>query len=78
MEIRELQAYAYFFMTVAFVIGLYAYIVYLYRGKSRGEDYERYSDLALKDTLDDELIEGRKEEKSSSPSDNKEGEGSKI
>jgi cytochrome c oxidase cbb3-type subunit 4 len=78
MEIRELQGYAYFLMTVVFVIGLYAYIVYLYRGKNRGEDYEKYSDLALKDTLDDELVEGRKEEEVSSKSDNKEGEGSKI
>jgi cytochrome c oxidase cbb3-type subunit 4 len=65
-------------MTVVFVIGLYAYIVYLYRGKKRGEDYEKYSDLALNDTLDDELIEARGGDKTSSEADNKEGEGSKV
>lgn len=65
-------------MTVVFVIGLYTYIVYLYRGKSRGEDYERYSDLALKDNLDDELIEAKDGGNTPSTVDNKKGEGSKI
>jgi cytochrome c oxidase cbb3-type subunit 4 len=61
MEIREIQGYAYFIMTVVFVVGLYAYIVYLYKGKNRGTDYEKYSDLALNDKLDDDIVEATDE-----------------
>jgi len=64
MDIREFQGYAYFFTTVAFVVGLYWYIVYLYKGKDRGVDYEKYSDLALNDNLDDEILEDNREKKS--------------
>ena len=60
--IREIQGYAYFGMTVVFVIALYAYIVYLYKGKKRGTDYEKYSDLALRDDINDEILEARKDE----------------
>lgn len=69
MDIRELQAYGYFIMTIVFVIGLYAYIVYLYKGKKRGVDYEKYSDLALHDNLEDDVLEvndGRKDQKNAS------------
>jgi cytochrome c oxidase cbb3-type subunit 4 len=55
--IKEVQGYLYFGATIVFVIGLYWYIVYLYRGKERGVDYEKYSDLALNDSLDDEILE---------------------
>jgi cytochrome c oxidase cbb3-type subunit 4 len=64
--IKEVQAYLYFGMTIVFVIGLYWYIVYLYKGKERGVDYEKYSDLALKDSLDDEILEATDEKKDSS------------
>lgn len=63
-NIREIQGWVYFIMTAVFAISLYAYIVYLYRGKKRGTDYEKYSDLALHDGLDDEVMEDRKGEKS--------------
>lgn len=64
--LKEVQGYLYFGMTIVFVIGLYWYIVYLYKGKDRGVDYEKYSDLALKDNLDDEILEsaGKKEDSS--------------
>jgi cytochrome c oxidase cbb3-type subunit 4 len=63
--LKEFQAYAYFIMTVVFVVGLYWYIIYLYKGKERGVDYEKYSDLALNDNLDDEILEANKEDKKS-------------
>jgi len=63
--LKEIQAYLYFGMTVVFVVGLYWYIVYLYKGKERGVDYEKYSDLALKDSLDDEILEKTDEKKES-------------
>lgn len=48
----------YFFSVVFLVIWLYSYIVYLYRAQRSGKvDYEKYSKLALNDSLDDELIE---------------------
>lgn len=65
MGIQEIQGYGYFFATIIFVIGLYAYIYYLYKGKSRGVDYEKYSDLALHDNLDDEILEAKDEKKES-------------
>jgi cytochrome c oxidase cbb3-type subunit 4 len=64
--IKEVQGYLYFGMTVVFVIGLYWYIVYLYKGKERGVDYEKYSDLALNDSLDDEILEATDEKKKDS------------
>jgi len=63
--LKEVQGYLYFGMTVVFVIGLYWYIVYLYKGKERGVDYEKYSDLALNDSLDDEILEATDEKKNS-------------
>jgi cytochrome c oxidase cbb3-type subunit 4 len=64
--LKEVQGYLYLGMTVVFVIGLYWYIVYLYKGKERGVDYEKYSDLALKDSLDDEILEATDDKKKSS------------
>jgi cytochrome c oxidase cbb3-type subunit 4 len=70
--IKEFQGYAYFGMTVVFAVGLYWYIVYLYKGKERGVDYEKYSDLALNDNLDDEILEDNHADKTSeSDSSNK-------
>jgi len=53
MDIRELQGYASFFMTIFLVIMLYGYIVYLYRSEKRGEkDYEKLGNIALDDEID--------------------------
>lgn len=49
---------AYLFSTIFLVVWLYSYIYYLYRAQATGKvDYEKYSKLALQDSLDDALIE---------------------
>ncbi len=52
--LKELQAYGYLFMIVFLTVGSYAYIYHLYKNRkdSNEIDYERYSDLALKDDID--------------------------
>jgi cytochrome c oxidase cbb3-type subunit IV len=58
MSIGEIQAYAYFGVTVLLVYFLYAYFYHIYTAKKRdGKDYEVYSDLVLNDRLDDALVE---------------------
>ena len=57
--LHSIQGYAYFFSTLVMVVGLYYYIWYLYKGKERGQDYEKYSNLALNDELTDEIIDER-------------------
>ena len=53
MDIRELQGYASFFMTIFLVVMLYGYIVYLYRSEKKGEkDYEKLGNIALDDGID--------------------------
>jgi cytochrome c oxidase cbb3-type subunit 4 len=53
MDIRELQGYASFFMTIFLVVMLYSYIVYLYRSEKKGEkDYEKLGQIAIDDELD--------------------------
>jgi len=53
MDIKELQAYATFFMTIFLVVMLYGYIVYLYRSEKKGEkDYEKLGKIALDDEID--------------------------
>lgn len=63
MDLQSLEfirAIAYFVATVLLVVFLYSYIVSMYVKQKKGiVDYERYADLALKDNLDDELIEPR-------------------
>lgn len=57
-SIRELQAYGYVFFTVFLAVGLYAYIYHLYRAEKTGtKNYEKYSDLALHDNIDDAPVE---------------------
>lgn len=57
-NIREIQAYAYFFFTLFLVIVLYAYILHLYRSEKKGlRDYEQYGNMALDDELDDKPVE---------------------
>jgi len=71
MDIRELQAYAYFFMTIFLVLMLYGYIIHLYRSEKKGErDYERYGNIAL----DDEVTSTPIESDSNRMSENKEQE----
>jgi cytochrome c oxidase cbb3-type subunit 4 len=53
MDIRNLQGYASFFMTIFLVVILYWYIVYLYRSEKKGEkDYEKLGNIALDDEID--------------------------
>ena len=53
MDIRELQGYASFFMTISLVVMLYGYIIYLYRSEKKGEkDYEKLGKIALDDEID--------------------------
>ena len=57
MDIRELQGYANFFMTIFLVIMLYCYIIHLYRSEKKGEsDYERFGKIALDDEIDSKPI----------------------
>ncbi|MDO7252425.1 cytochrome c oxidase, cbb3-type, CcoQ subunit [Helicobacter cappadocius] len=59
-SLESIRAIAYFVATILLVIFLYTYIVSMYVKQKKGiVDYERYADLALKDNLDDELIEPR-------------------
>ena len=55
MNIAELQAYGYFALTILLVVILYGYIYHLYtkRKDADGHDYEDYSNIALKDDIDD-------------------------
>ena len=70
MDIRELQAYGTFFMTVFLVVMLYGYIIYLYRSEKKGvKDYEKLGNIALDDEIDstpintsDPLPEDKKEQ----------------
>ncbi|RUM75347.1 MAG: cytochrome c oxidase, cbb3-type, CcoQ subunit [Sulfurovum sp.] len=53
MDIRELQGYASFFMTIFLVVMLYGYIIHLYRSEKKGEkDYEKLGKIALDDEID--------------------------
>jgi len=57
MDIRELQGYASFFMTILLVVMLYWYIIYLYRSEKKGEkDYEKLGNIALDDEIDSKPI----------------------
>jgi cytochrome c oxidase cbb3-type subunit 4 len=58
MDIRELQGYASFFMTIFLVVILYWYIIYLYRSEKKGEkDYEKLGNIALDDKIDSTPID---------------------
>ena len=57
-NIREFQAYGYFFLTAFLVITLYAYFFHLYKSEKTGRrNYERYSKLALNDEIGAEILE---------------------
>ena len=58
MSLAQMQAYAYFFLTVFLVVILYGYILHLYRSEKKGiRDYEKYGKMALDDELHDAPIE---------------------
>jgi cytochrome c oxidase cbb3-type subunit 4 len=58
VDLREIQAYAYFFFTAFLVFILYGYIVHLYRSEKKGlKDYEKYGKLALDDELSSSVLE---------------------
>lgn len=60
MDIRNLQGYASFFMTVFLVVMLYWYIIHLYRSEKSGKrDYEKYGNIALDDEITSEPIEAK-------------------
>jgi cytochrome c oxidase cbb3-type subunit 4 len=60
MDIREIQAYAYFFMTIFLVVVLYGYIIHLYRSEKKGErDYEKYGKIALDDNVTSTPVEDK-------------------
>ena len=56
--LRELQGYGAFIFLVLCAALLYGYYFHLYRSEKSGRrNYERYSDLALKDGMDEEILE---------------------
>ncbi|WP_331776080.1 cytochrome c oxidase, cbb3-type, CcoQ subunit [Sulfurospirillum sp. 1612] len=56
--VRLIQGYSYVAMIFILTIGLYAYIYHLYKSEKDGvKDYEKYSNLALHDEIDDNLVE---------------------
>ena len=58
MDLKELQVYATFFMTIFLVVMLYGYIVHLYRSEKKGvKDYEKYGKIALDDEIGSRPIE---------------------
>ena len=65
MKIDEFSAYAYFFLTLFLVVGLYGYIYHLYKKKkdATGIDYEDYSNMALKDDIGDAPVKPVSDEK---------------
>jgi cytochrome c oxidase cbb3-type subunit 4 len=65
VDIAQLQAYGYFTLTILLVIALYGYIYHLYSTKKDvdGVDYESYSDMALKDDLDDTPVSPKSDDK---------------
>ena len=57
-NIRELQAYGYFFLTAFLAVTLYAYFFHLYKSEKNGRrNYEKYSKLALNDEIGGEILD---------------------
>ena len=72
MDIRNLQGYASFIMTIFLVIVLYGYIIHLYRSEKKGErDYEKYGNIALDDEIDSVPIEDNPKTQSENEEQNK-------
>jgi cbb3-type cytochrome c oxidase CcoQ subunit len=58
---KLLQGYTYFFAIAISALLLVWYIYYLYINRARSAHYEEYSNLVLKDELDDEPLEPRED-----------------
>jgi len=72
VDIRNLQGYASFIMTIFLVIVLYGYIIHLYRSEKKGErDYEKYGNIALDDEIDSVPIEDNPKTQSENEEQNK-------
>jgi len=72
VDIRNIQGYASFFMTIFLVIVMYGYIVHLYRSEKKGEkDYEKYGNIALDDEVTSAPIEDNSETQSENEEQNK-------
>ena len=60
MDLRNLQGYASFFMSMFLVIMLYWYIIHLYRSEKKGErDYEKYGNIAPDDEVTSTPVEDK-------------------
>lgn len=72
MDIRELQGYASFFMTIFLVVMLYGYIIHLYRSEKKGvKDYEKYGNIALDDEVDSNPVDDKSQAQSEKKEQNK-------
>jgi cytochrome c oxidase cbb3-type subunit 4 len=72
VDIREVQGYASFFMTIFLVLMLYGYIIHLYRSEKKGErDYEKYGRIALDDEIDSQPVESGSDSHSENEEHNK-------
>lgn len=65
MNFYDYAPYAYFFLIIFLVVGSYSYIYHLYtkRKDASGVDYEHYSNMALKDDIDDTPVKPMSNEK---------------
>lgn len=65
VDIAQLQAYGYITLTISLVLILYGYIYHLYNKKKDvdGVDYESYSNMALKDDVDDTPVASMSDDK---------------
>jgi cytochrome c oxidase cbb3-type subunit 4 len=65
VDIAQLQAYGYFTLVLLLVVGLYGYIYHLYtkRKDADGIDYEKYSNMALHDDIDDTPVLSKSDDK---------------
>ena len=60
MDLRNLQGYASFVMSIFLVVMLYWYIIHLYRSEKKGErDYEKYGNIALDDEVTSTPVEDK-------------------
>lgn len=59
-HIEYIRVGAYFVVTILLIIFLYSYAISMWRRQKNGNrDYEKYGDLAINDSLSDELVEPR-------------------
>jgi len=65
VSLNEFAAFGYFFLIVFLVVGSYSYIYHLYTKKkdATGVDYENYSNMALKDDIEDTPVKPISDEK---------------